>query len=307
MATDYMQQLEQLDKPWFFRLAWAGGAFLFILAGYLWWNYASINPERVFWGTVSNNLVITGVTKHTVTDQQDGSMDQYQQISLGAQNVVKSEATIDQKAIDAASTNISTETIATPTVDYSRYTKIKTEPKAGTTKTYDFSSALNIWSKQSVEESGNGAFGEALYGILPFSLLQSKDRNQIVAQMKQNKAYTVDYSKVVKHSDKGRLIYDYTVSVDAQQYVAALKAIDKANGLNQLQSVDPSQYSGSQPVEVKVSIDAHAQQLVSIAYPNNSRTETYSAYGVFNGVPIPDKAISQSELQDKLNGILNAQ
>jgi hypothetical protein len=306
MADYYMEQLQQLDKPWFYRVAWIGGTALFILAGYLWWNVASVQPNNVFWGTINNNLVITGVTKKTITNEENGSLNQYQQVSLGSQNVIKTIATVEQKATDAASTKVITESIATPNADFARYTSIQTSEKTPNNQPLDFGTALNVWSKNEVA-AGGGTFSEALYGLFPLSFIQGNQRQQIVKDMQKNKVYEIKPDSLKKHRQNGRLIYDYTIAVNPEQYVKSLKAVDAASGLNQLKDVDPSQYAGSQAVEVQVSIDAHAQQLVSITYPDNSRQEEYSGYGIFRPVTLPENAIKQTELQEKLNRILNAQ
>lgn len=306
MADYYMEQLQQLDKPWFYRLAWVGGTALFILAGYLWWNVASVQPNNVFWGTISNNLVITGVTKHTTTNEEGGSLNEYQQISLGAQNVTKTVATVEQKATDAASTKVVTETIATPNVNFARYTSIQTSEKTPNNQPLDFGSALNIWSKQDVT-AGGGTFSEALYGLFPLSFIQGNQRQQIVKDMQKNKVYEIKPDSLKKRHQNGHLIYDYTIVVNPEQYVKSLKAVDAASGLNQLKDVDTSQYANAQPIEVQVSIDARAQQLVSITYPGDARKEEYSGYGIFNPPTLPENAILQTELQEKLNKILNAQ
>ncbi len=305
MANEYLEELQKLDTPWFYRIAWIGGALLFVLAGYLWWNYASVNPERVFWGTVSNNLVISGVTKETVTNEANGSLNQVQQISLGAQNAATSITTVEQKAVDASSTKVVTETVATPQADFSRYISIETSQKTTTSQAFDFGAALNIWSKQDLAQEGNGAFTEALYGLLPLAFIQGNERHAIVSDMQKNKVYDVQYDSLKKRRENGRLIYDYTVAIDAEQYVKVLKQVDAAMGINQLESVDPSQYSGGAPIEVQISIDAHAQQVVSITYPDGARVEKYSAYGVSRPYTLPENAITREELQTKLNDILN--
>lgn len=304
MLDEYLEELQKLDTPWFYRFAWAGGIILFLLAGFLWWNYASVVPERVFWGTINNNLVTTGVTKQIKTDETNGSLDQTQWISLGAQNVIASTSTVEQKATDAASTKVTTETIATPTADFARYTGIQTTQLSGGTSP-DFSAALNVWSKQDVTGENGGAFTEALYGLIPLGFIQGAQRQSIVRDMQNNKVYNVQYDKLKKYRDNGRLIYEYTVTVDAEQYIKTLKQIDAAMGLNQLQAMDASQYAGS-TLEVQVAIDAHAQQLMGVMYPNNSRAEKYTGYGIFHPVELPQDTVTRQELQNKLNGILNS-
>lgn len=306
MLNEYLEELQKLDKPWFYRVAWAGGVILFLLAALLWWNYASVTPERVFWGTVNNNLVLNGVTKQVVTNEINGSMNQTQQISLGAQNVVTGTTTVEQKASDAASTKVVTETIATPTVDFAKYVSIETaQPTGGAAP--NFGDALNIWSKQEVTKDSGGAFTEALYGLIPLGFVQGNQRANIVKDMQKNQVYDVQYDKLQKRREHGRLMYDYTIAVNPEQYMKTLKQIDAAMGLNQLEALDPSQYTGAQALEVRVTIDAHAQQLVSVTYPENSRIETYSGYGIFRSIELPQNATPRQELQNKLNTILNAQ
>lgn len=308
MPEDYAERLEQLDKPWFYRLAWGGGAILFAVAAVLWWQVASVSPERVFWGTVSNNLIITGVSKHTVSQEETGSLDQRQQLSLGAQNVVTTKATIEQAgASGGPTTKVVTETIATPQADFARYTSIETSQNAPNGQAFNFTPVLNQWSKQEIQGGGSGAFGEALFGLVPFGNVQGATRRHIVADMQKNQAYQIDYSQVGKRRENGRLIYDYTVSVDPEQYVKALKQIDAAMGVKSLDSLDPSQYAGGGLIQIKVSIDARAQQMISLAYPDGSRTESYSSYGIFAPSLIPEQTIPQTALQGKLDQILGTQ
>lgn len=305
MDNNLLDQLEQLDQPWFYKLTLIGGTILFLFSGWLWWSKVSVQTDRVFWGAISNNLVISGVTRQANSKDEAGSLEQYQQITLGAQNVVKTAATVEQTS-QAGKTRVLTETVATPQADFSRYVSIETGQKNKDNQPFDFSAITNQWGQQAVEAETSGSFSEALFGdLVPFANLQASKRNPIVNNMKNNNVYTID--KVDKRREGGRLIYDYTIKVSPEQYLKALKQIDEAMGLKQLSAIDESQYAGAQPIQVKLSIDAHAQQVVGIAYEGDARSVKFMSYGAQPRVDVPVATIPQADLQTKLNNILGTQ
>jgi len=307
MNNDLLEQLQQFNKPWFYKLAWIGGTLLFLVSGWLLWNNLSVQPVRVNRGTISNNLVVSGVTRRAISKDPNGSLNQYQQVTLGAQNVVRTAATIEQSPEGEPTTKIMSETIATPEDNFSRYVGIETSQKAPGDKSFDFAPVLNQWGKQPVEAETSGAFSEALFGdLVAFANLPANRRNPIINDMKNNKVYTVDFSAVSKRRENGKLIYDYEVKVAPEQYLKALKQIDEATGLKQLTSLDESQFAGAEAIKFKVSIDAHAQQMVGLSYEGDNRTVTFANYGALVRVDIPTNTVTQVELQTRLNNILTA-
>jgi hypothetical protein len=294
--------LQQFDFPWFYRLAWGGGALLLVLSAWLWWSFASVKPYDVFWGTINNSLATSAVSKQVVGSDSGAQISQKQHINLGRQKVVSSKTTIQQGSGQKQVT-IQTESIATPTNTYSRYTSIKTQQtKNG--RALNFGPLYGVWGQQAADSSGNGLFAQAIYDIVPLANLLPSQRQTIIKGMKTDNVYTVDYNGVKKHRQKGRLVYDYSLSVAPAGFMNVLQHIDQLAGLQQLNKVDVSQYQGSHAIKVTVSVDARLRQLLSISYQGSSQTDHFLDYGQPHSVTIPTKTIPQSQLQERLNTLL---
>lgn len=305
MFDEYLEWAQSRGQALFYAVCLGGGTLLLALSFWLWWHYQYLNPQNVFWGAVNNNLIINGVTKQTKSVGSSESLDQYEQISLGASNTVKSVATITQEG-DNKSTVV-TETLGTPKANFARYTKIETNQKTKDGKNPDFSPVLQQWSKSEIDGTSSGMFATAIFDALPFAHFNAQQRKQVIGDMKQQKVYDIDFTKVGKERKNGRLYYIYDTKIAGEKYIALLKQVDSMMGLNQLKALDPTQYEGGAPVQLKITVDAIAHQVSSLTYVENNRTSTYSGWGVQQNFLSPDKTISQDELQAKLNGILGGQ
>jgi hypothetical protein len=299
MPPEYRQQLEELNNPRFLRLAWGGGVFLLILTGWLWWHSFYQSPRQVFWGTINNNLVISGVTKRTQAIQSSGSLDQYVQLSLGVTNLARMTSVIEQGKGTGQHTKVATETIGTPTTNFNRYVSIEAADK----KTPSFAPVLNVWSRQTVSPTVQGAFSQAVFDVIPFARLSAVQRRDIVNEMQHNNVYTTDFSKMVHKTVNGKKVYEYKVAVAPSAYITTLKHVDKLSGIKVLGSLDPSQYQDSNAISVTLDIDPVSHQLVRII--NNGQTVDISAYGIPARVVLPIKAIPQADLQTKLSSLLS--
>lgn len=303
MLNDYLELWLSHGKRLFYGVTVGGGLLLCLLTGWIWWHYHYLNPQNVFWGAVNNNLIINGVTKHTEGTTEGEKLNQYEQITLGAQNFVKTQVTRSQE--DPKST-IVTQTLGTPQANFATYTKIDTAQKSTTGQALNFDSVLRTWSKADVgATAGEGSFATAIFDVIPFSHLNSSQRNQVVKSMKDSEVYTIDFNKVSKERKNGRLYYSYDASINPGKYIALLKQVDSLMGLNQLKELDPSQYQGGEPVQLKITVDAKAHQLASLTYASNNSVIEYSSWGVSGKLQLPNKVVTQAELQAKLNAILS--
>ncbi len=307
MLDDYLDQMLSRGTAMFYGVTIGGGMLLLLLCGWLWWHYSYLNPQTVFWDTVNNNLIISGVTKRTVTQDNSGKLDQYDQIGLGAQNMVKSIATVTQNGENNQKSTVVTQTVGTPSANFARYTKIDTTQKTVNNTTLDFSKVINQWSKEDLNGNAEGTFANAIFDVVPFAHLNAAQREQVVNDAKSGKVYDVDFDNVEKDRKDGRLFYAYSVAITPDKYINLLKQVDGMMGLNQLKNLDPSQYQGGAPIQVKIIIDAKAHQLASVIYVDNQRQETYSAWGAQFDTSLPDKTIGKTDLQTKLNVILSGQ
>lgn len=307
MFDTYLDILQSRGLAWFYGVTLGGGMLLTLFTGWVWWHYSYLNPQTVFWGAVNNNLIIDGVTKRTERKDNSGVRDRYDQISLGAPNLVKSVETISQSQTAQDKNVIVSETIGTPEANFNRYTKIETTTKTPDGKLPDFSKVVNQWSKQELGKEASGAFADAIFDVIPFAHLNAQQRRDVINTMKHDETYKVDFDAVGKTRKNGRLYYDYNVSIAPDKYITILKQVDGAMGLNQLKSLDPAQYQGSGLVEIKVTVDARAHQLESISYVGSDNKQTYSAWGVRRNESLPTSTISMADLQAKLNAVVNGQ
>ncbi len=307
MLHIYLDRWLEYGRARFYGLTIGGGIVLCVLSSWLWWHYVYLNPQNVFWGAFNNNLIVHGVTKHTVSQTASGTLDEYDQIGLGAHNIVRSVGVMSQPATNDRKNMVVTESIGTPTANFARYTKIDTQQLSAQGKPLDFSGVLHVWSKQDVSKGGNGAFAEAIFAAIPFSYLNQSQRQQVIQTVQHEDTYGIDFAHVQKKRDKGHLYYLYDAALAPDKYVQLLKQVDSLMGLHQLNSLDPSQYQGGQPIQLKIMVDASAHQLASVTYVGNNRVEAYSGWGVAPSPSLPSQTISQAELQTKLNALMNGQ
>lgn len=280
------------------------GIFVLIGAGYGWWRMVYSNPVNVF-----NRMLATSLSSNSVTravKQDDGAqiLDQVSQFSVSPN--MRVHGTNDLTQITDAGTVVTTENIATPTVDFVRYTDIKTSQKNTSGKSFDFSSVIGIWGKADSEDPLSGGaqlFNQNLFSVMPVANLPAAQRKEIVSLIKTSKVFETDFTKVEKSIRGGRPVYSYQVAINPQAYVAMLKVFARDMGLTQLEQVDPSQYADSEPLRFTFGIDVWSGQLRTIEYQDSKRTEQISAYGAQLLIPLPTETVTLDKLQTKLQGI----
>lgn len=303
MLDYYLDVFLSRGKRVFYGVTVGGGLALIVLTSWLWWHYSYLNPQNVYWAAISNNLATSGVTKKTTTAGTNSQIEQYDQITLGSQNLVRSVTTTNQTGAEA--TKVVTEAIGTPTDSFSRYTSISTNRKNSAGQPLNFEPAINKWSKLNASASGSGAFASAVFDAIPIANLTASQRADVMKSIRQGNTYKTDFTKVGKERKNSRLYYKYAVEIAPDKYVELLKQVDGFMGLNQLKNLDPAQYQGSAPVQLTVVIDAVGHQLATVTYSDNARQVDYSAWGVVGKIDVPKDTISQADLQTKLSEILN--
>jgi len=272
------------------------GAALFFISGWLWYTQLYSTPQRVFWGMINNNLSARGVTR-TITESQGGNSSQ-QIISLSFNGDVQahSVATIGQTGSDNQTNTVVSETIGTVSADYIRYLKIS--PDDGR-----FASTLNIWAKADGDGQRSNFLLESMFGLAPVANLTPVPRRALVDQMQSRHIYDVDYSKLVHKSEKGRDVLVYDVTLNLEGYLQILNNYLQTIGMPKDSQFDPSQYAG-QTAAVTMTIDKLSHQLVSVAYDNSNRIETYTDYGVVDTGKLPTDTIGVDVLQKRLQATL---
>lgn len=277
-----------------------GGAALLFITGWLWWTNVSVNPERVFWGTVDNSLATSGVTLNVNEENDQTSDKQSIQYSLGSTNQVHALRTVKQgQAI------VKTESVGTADKTFTRYSSI-----TGQNKNTKLDNVMGVWANPTTDNSTQllpqVALGLALpLGAvpMPIGMLSSKDRAELIEQMRSRSLYQVDYKNAKKETKDGKLYYTYKVSMQPVLYLSIMKSFAEATGLKDFDNIDPNQYAGNANIKLNLTIDAHAKQLVKVVSEEQGYTETYTGHGVPVQVTMPKSAISLQELQKRLSEI----
>jgi hypothetical protein len=287
-------------------LTWLYGAGIVLLAAAAWiWCFkVSIAPERVFWTTINRGLTAHGITIQAEQDSNGTHVKQTIRSSLGGDNLSQTITTLSQ-----AGTKVTNETLGTPDADYTRYRSFKTDQKRADGGKLNFSKVLNVWAKG--QQGSAQFFQQAVFGAslpiggmgVPIGHLSPENRSKLVKQVRDDVVYQVDFKKVKKAHVHGRLQYTYTASVQTVAYVAMMKQFSQSIGLHGLDQLDPADYKGQKPFTLQITVDARAQQVVSIFSPDSKAKQTYLNYDVPVRVEVPKKTISSAELQKRLSNL----
>lgn len=285
-------------------LLYVGGALLLLVAGWLWCAKVSMDPERVFWGTIEQGLATHGVTVRAEQSVNGSSKDEVIRYSMGSDNLSHSITTAVQ-----GNTTVKSEVVGTSTTDYTRYLSVETDQKKADGSQIDFSRILGVWVEGF---AGMGQqFTQALFGgslpvggvIVPIGNLQSGDRAELVKQAKNDMVYKIEFDKTKKERVNGRTQYTYEVTMQSASYVALMKKFAQSVGIHGLDQVNPDDYKTQKPFKVQITVDARARQVVRVTSVDSGATQTYVNHGVPVKPDVPKDVISREEFQKILSEI----
>lgn len=280
-----------------------GGALLLLLSVILWWTKVSVQPERVFWDTVSQSMKTHGVTLQMDESYDGTTAHQTIQYATGVQNEVHARTTLKQ-----GDTSVKTESVGNAKETFTRYNSIDPGKTAGS-KPEDFNGILGKWAKASGESNqllSQIALGTGLpLGAVPVPMgnLQPEQREKLLQQMRERSVYQIDYNSVKKERKDGKLLYTYDLEMQPILYLTVMKTYAKYVGMTALNDLDPNEYAGLGTIKLKLTIDAHAKQLVTVTGQTADFKETYSAYGIAPKISLPKESISAEALQQKFTDL----
>lgn len=270
-----------------------------VIIGWLWWTRVYENPQTVFWGMFNNSLTTTAVTRHVTENAGGQKLNETVTLELGKNNIAEANTILSE-----GTSVVSTETIGTPLVDYTRYTAAKTKDLTATGKPINFSSIIGIWSKSPTggisTDPLDHLFGQTLLGIVPMGNLPHKERAELISQMKTKKVFTTNFSKVKHEQINGRSVDIFQVSVAPVAYAQLLSVFAKDEGYNNVPELTASNYQGDAPLKVQFAINPASRQLVEISYLGSNHIEMYGDYGIEPVITIPKHTIPTSALEQKL-------
>lgn len=270
------------------------GAVLLVLSGGLWWQfvYNRPDPDKLFWSMLENSLSTDSVTVESSQDQQGVVVQRTARYQLGATNLAHSTTVITQPG-----TTVKSETLATPTTDYTRYAEIKSVSTGPDGKPLDFSKLLNTWAKG--QEGSGQLFNQALFdNVVLHADLTAEQREKLLSQMRSDSVYEIQ-GKPTKRVNKetGRQEYVYKVKVQYIPYVRLLKSFANQVGLRNFDDIDPNSYSGTPPFETVLTVDVRSRHLSGVAQADGQQAQKYGGYGIAIQTEIPKKTITDEELK----------
>ena len=202
-----------------------------IVAGWLWWSHIYEGSQSVFWGMLNNSLATTAVSRQITENAGGQNLNETVVLELGKDNIARANTVLSQ-----GTSVVSTETIGTPSTDYTRYIAAKTAAKTVSGKSLNFSKIIGIWSKSATggisTDPLDHLFGQTLLGVVPIGNLPPQERNSLLSQMKTSGVFSVNFSNVLHGYIKGRSVYIYKVSVAPIAYAQLLTAFARDEGYN---------------------------------------------------------------------------
>jgi hypothetical protein len=298
MSKDPSTIYINVNRPWFYAVAWGGGAFIIVLSLLIWWNKVYLSNDNVFWGMIESSLSTTGVTKTVTQSDAQQQITQESQLVLGSQNFAATRITYGQK-LQTGETKAVSESIGTATADYVRYSTITSSGK----QVQGAENVVGLWGKTTYGAKNNVLSGRLLSGALlntiPIGNLNSSQRTSLVNMMKSKKAYEVDNSKTKHQSKDGQRVYVYTVKLNPQAYAAVLQQFAKDMHFANTDSLNPDNYASSAPTTITLSVNPVTRQLTSVTYEDGT-SESFSSYGALKTLNEPTRTISTADLQQRL-------
>jgi hypothetical protein len=288
----------------------AGGAVIIvILLAWLWGSKVYLSSPNVFWGMVDNSLATNSVVMETSQSNGQDSLKETVHMDLGTANRVHSLTELKQ-----GRTQVKTEIVGTRDADYTRYIQVDSDKKNANGKSADVSKVLNVWSKSDdtpqtqTQASGHQAFAQATLGVglplgtipVPIGNLSVDQQKVLSAKIRQENVYEPSFANAKKSWKNGRLQYTYDVKIQTIPYVRMMQLFAKDIDLHELEGVDPNTYQSTQPLSVKLTVDAATRQLIRVDTGAEGYNQTYEAYGLPVQTAIPAHYISSTELQTRL-------
>lgn len=276
------------------KIVAAVAIFLVISGGFFWYKVIFTDPERVYWGMITNNLSTYSVTKAVSQSGESTTNNQLSQLAFTPSPTVRDVKEITNQNSGVSST-VKIESIGTPTDTYQHYVLIDQPPQQGKKKT-DFSKVYSLWLKNSGgQQSDSQLFYSSIYSAVLFGNLQVTQRDSLVKVLQS--AYKTDFKAIKKESSDGRKTYTYTTTINLRNYAKAVNLYSKSLGLPNTSQIKEDSYKPNDEVKVKLTVDILSRQLRSLKYESSNSVENYITYGIKANYKIPSKTVSYETLQ----------
>ncbi len=277
------------------------GVVLAIVTGYLWYTRLYLTNEVRFWMAIDNSMATRSVTR-TLTEGGSGNqVVQDYRFHYAPQRVIENKVSYTERsALDE--TYIETEGVLTPQQQFLRYSQF--EDRRGE-EVIDLGEYLGIWatSEQSASQQQQLNFLSEYVTLAVFGNYDSAFRKSTIEDMKQSGVYRIALNNVTEEDDENdRTQLLYSVTVNLSEYVRVLQDAFVQAGYGEFPALDPANYRPGDTVNAVIRVDKSTNTITGVSF--GGRNEEYSNYGVIKTVENPEAELSLSELQIRLQQVL---
>lgn len=265
---------------------------------YLWYGRMYMTDERRFWLALENSMATQSVTR-TLTNGGTGNQAvQDQQFFFAPQMASVSHVTYSQKS-SLVDTAVETEGISFPDAQYSRYTAFSTNQKKDDGSIPNLAGIIDKWEstiypEESKLQARQNYVGE-LVTLAIFGNYDASFRNDVVAQMKQNKVFDFNDNSFSRTVVDGENILEVNVSINLKPYIVQLQRAFQESGYGEFPALDPSKYAEDSKINALYSVNMRSNAIVGISFGN--REEKYSGYGIQKKIEAPLSEFDSGELE----------
>ena len=277
-----------------------------IVGGVLAYNRLYMTNERRFWLAIENSMSTTSVLREVQQGGTGNKQIDRTRFTFGQQAVANKISSVSEKSATTES-NVTTETLQTPTSQYIRYLNIYTNEKKQDGSSYDFSSVRGVWAKESeattvdAKAEAKLVFAQPHITLAMFGSLAPADRRATVKELQDSGAYDIDYKSVTNEEIDGETYIVYSVRVMTKKYVGVLQKHLVRMGYGEFPPLDPANYPENARVNAQFLVNKKSGVLSGLMF--NGVTEKYTNYGLTQQIALPVNTVSIDELQSQLQSL----
>ncbi len=291
------------------KLSFGQSIFLLVVAsvgllggsGWYWYQSVFTDPQRILSDMLDKSMQTSSVYRTVSQASDDSRVNQSVYLAFTPVTAAQSSTKLEERSNDGAITSVTTETIGTASTDFVRYSAVNI---SGKNADQNFESVLNTWGKRETDlETGQQVsfLNDALFVVVPFGNLNSQQRADLKQEIRNVKLY--DNSQVQTDFKNGRPTTSYDINLEPSALVRVLAKYVKLTGAGAMSELNPEQYEGAPPIQVKIEVDMLSRHINSIAFSGSGRLETYKGYNAKREITLPAQTISVDELQERLTKV----
>jgi hypothetical protein len=275
---------------------------IFALVGsYFWYTRMFLNNDRVFWKAIENSMATSSVTRTLVSGGSGNQVTQNQQFFFSPQMVSLSKVQFKQDSA-TIKTSVTTEGVAYPDSQYSRYTSFSTNQKKSDGSSPSLDTILGQWEETNypaeTKDDARQNYVSELVTLAIFGNYDAQFRKDTLHSLKESHVYSItNVSKAndVDSSAKSSEIY-YSLSIKLKPFARELQNAFKQAGYGEFSALNEQNFKEDAKINAVFIIDRNSLSIRKIQFSN--RNEAYQAYGLQKTVNRPVSTFTAGELEE---------